>query len=509
MEQIRIENFSGGINDEIEPHLLDSRFSKNLKNCLVTNGAIKSSRELQVTDIVDSNLIYQTGERSIVHWADDYFWTDNDSGEIDSTQGYLGVEASLNNLTAEDGDAGGRFPEGEVFQYFYTYLTSDGYRGAPYSLTDVESYTAPVGDIGTVNLSGFDLSIPNYVAFIEIWRTTGNGSEFYKVGQVNRFSGDEFGNITFVDDVADINLLLNEKYDLTSPDNKPQIGKYLSEKNGVFYIAVGSSVYFSKQSNPHSYPPLQYVNFDDEITGMLAFEDYVLVMTKNRTYTLTGDSVIDIAKDELPDAQGIKNWKTAQRVKNMPVWVSNDGLCAYVAYDQRSGRKIQVLTENLFNLPDNPNSAAVANDIYYLFYDSETIAFDFRDQLKITRLDWVLDWGWYDKNNDMLIGKLGAVYYKDDNGSELEFEYLSPEFVAGDMQKLKLIGRVHVDADCELAFTYYSEGTEVWSYTLPYTGIDQRTEYISPLVMGRRVQVKIQGIGTLRGLSFDYEMRRM
>ena len=509
MEQIRIENFSGGINDVIEPHLLDSRFSKNLTNAFVTNGAIKSAKKLEVTDPVVSYLTHQTGERSIVHWADEYFWSDNNSGDMSSTQGYLGVESVGNNVIASDGAAGGRFPEGQVFKYFYTYSTNEGYRGAPYSLTDVTSYTGPSGDGGTVVMTGFDTEIPNYVTYIEIWRTTGDGEEYYKVGQVNRFSGDEFGNITFTDDVADENLILNEKYDLTAPDHKPEIGKYLCEKNGVFFLAVGSKVYFSKQSNPHSYPPLQYVNFDDDISGMLAFEDYVFVMTINRSYILTGDSIVDIAKQELPDAQGIKNWKTAHRVKNMPVWISNDGLCAYVQYDQRSGRKVQVLTENLFTIPDSPKSAVVANDIYYLFYESETIAFDFREQLKITRLDWSLDWAWYDKNNDMLIGKLGVVYYKDDAGDELEFEYLSPEFVAGDMQKLKLIGRVHADANCELKFTYYTEGTEVWSYTLPYAGIDQRTEYISPLVMGRRIQVKIQGTGTLRGLSFDYEMRRM
>jgi hypothetical protein len=509
MKQIRLENFSGGINDVLEPHLLDSRFSNDLKNCLVTNGAIKSSKKLEVTDPVDSYLTYQTGERSIVHWADQYYWTDNDSGEMDSTHGHLGVDASTNNITAADGEAGGRFPENKIFKYFYTYATSEGYRGAPFSLTEFASYTAPPGDIGSVMLSGFDTSIPDYVTFIEVWRTTGDGVEFYRVGQVNRFSGDEFGNIVYEDKVPDQDLILNEKYDLTAPDYKPEVGKYLCEKNGVFFLAVGSKVYFSKQSNPHSYPPLQYVNFDDEITGMLAFENYVFVMSINRSYVLWGDSMADIAKEEIPDAQGIKNWKTAQRVKNMPVWVSNDGLCAYVAYDQRSGRKVQVLTENLFNLPDSPKSAVVANDIYYLFYENETIAFDFKDHLKISRLDWVLDWGWYDKNNDMLIGKLGVVYYKDDNGDDLEFEYLSPEFVGDDMQNLKQLGRLHVDADCELKFTYYTEGIEVWSYTLEHNGTNQRTEFIDRCVMGRRIQVKIQGIGTLRGISFDFRMRRM
>lgn len=508
MDTIAIELFNGGINNVIEPHLLKSNFAIDLRNGKIHNGAIKSAYGSSVIDSTESELIFQTGNRSIVKWGGNYYFSDNVTGDMNSIIGYMGVPGPQTHMNATEGATGGRFPSSSSYRYFYTYYTPEGFRSAPYSTVDFTEIVIGAEDRGVIHLTNFDLeNLPDYATGFEIWRTVDGGVEFFKVGHAGRYSL-EGSTITYKDKIIDALLIFNEKYDLTSTDDIPTSGKYLCERNSVFYIASGDRVYFSKQSNPHSFPELNYIIFDDTITGMIATEDFTMVFTRNRAYYISGDSLANVAKFEIPDSQGVSNWKTIGRVRNMPVWVSNDGLCAYQPYDQRSGRKISVLTENLFNLPSNPLSAVVANDVYYLFYNGETVAFDFLENLKIYKIDWNFEWAWYDKDNDMLVGKKGETYYNAAGGDQLTFSYTSPDFVAGDMQVIKDFGRVYADANCALDFEYYSEGSLVWSYTLPYSGVDQRTEFISPLVRGRRIKVKVTGKGTLRGLRFDYVTRR-
>jgi hypothetical protein len=507
MAEIATNIFNGGINNVVESHLLAPNFSKDLRNCRIQNGAISSANAPKILqDIPDEGLIYQDGSRSLIKFGGNYYWSDNDTGELDSSLGYLGVPNPKTKATARAGEAGGRFTATKTYKYIYTFITADGFRSAPYSTTDVTIFV-PSYDLGTVILTGIDPSMPDYVSDIEFWRTVGDGLVYYRAGSVDRWAN--AGDIEFEDDATDAEILLNEQYDLATAAGRPNQGRYLTERNSVFYLADGDKLYFSEQSNPHAYDQLNYITFDDNITGTISTETYTLVFTRNRAYQITGNSAIDIAKQEIPDSQGVKNWQTVGRVKNMPLWVSNDGLCAYQPYDNRSGRKISVLTDNIFNLPDGPLSAQVANDVYYLFYEDETIAFDFVENMKVYKLDWKFDWAWYDKDDDILVGKKASVYYDAGGGDVYEWEYLSPEFVADDMHKLKQFGRMVADSDSDLDITFYADGLEVWNYKLPHKGIDNRREFISPLVEGRRIQVKIKSTGTLRGISYEFIIRRL
>ena len=505
--EISTNIFNGGINNIIEPHLLAPNFSKDLRNCKIQNGAISSANKpLVFTGLPDEGLKYQDGNRSLVKFGGVFYWSDNVTGELNSSLGYMGVPTPSNKATVNAGVDGGRFSIGEVYSYFYTFITADGYRSAPYSITDVSTYTPSV-NLGSMILSGFDPAMPDYVADIEIWRTVDNGSIYYRSGTVDRWAN--AGDIEYEDDVDNVQLLLREQYDLVSAAGKPEQGRYLTERNSVFYIADGDKIYFSEQSNPHAYDQLNFITFDDTITATISTETYTMVFTRNRAYQLTGDSALDIAKQEIPDSQGVANWRTVSRVKNMPLWISNDGLCAYQPYDNRSGRKITVLTENIFEIPTGSLAAQVANDIYYLFYEDEAVAFDFVENMKVYKLDWRFDWAWYDKDDDILVGKKGSVYYNAEGGDLLQWEYLSPEFVGEDMHKLKQFGRMVVDSDADLIFDFYADGILTWSHTLKHNGVDHRREFISPLVEGRRIQVRIKSFGTLRGVSYEFILRRL
>ena len=92
-------------------------------------------------------------------------------------------------------------------------------------------------------------------------------------------------------------------------------------------------------------------------------------------------------------------------------------------------------------------------------------------------------------------------------GEETEWEYLSPEFVAEDMQRLKQFGRMAVDSDNDLEITFYADGQKVWEHTL--TGSGHRRQFISPKVQGRKVQVRIKSKGAFRGARYEFVTRRL
>lgn len=504
-KQIELINFSGGINNIVEPHLIELNYAHDLRNAQVKNGSIESLSGMAPVDAVDSEIIYQDeGKRSIVKWGGEYFWSDNETGDLGSSQGYLGIEAPTTQIAAATGEAGARFRAGSVYKYIYTFRTADGFRSGPYYFEDSRCEYENGTDIGSVLITGFDENYPEQVVAWEIWRTLADGEEYYKSGELSIWVDDK----TYEDKTIDEFILYNEKIDLVNADTLPKDGKYLCEKNSVFYLASEERVYFSRQSNPHSWPALQFATFDDTINGMIATETYVMVFTRNRAYLLYGDTVADIAKQEIPDSQGVSNWRTIGKVRNMPVWVSNDGVCSYQAYDQRSGRKIHILSEGLIDIPSDAKAACVANDVYYLFYENETIAFDFRQGMKVYKLDWAVDWAWYDRDNDRLIGAVESTHFALGNGSKLEFTYVSPELTMGDMQNLKQLAKVHVDADCDLNFTFIIDGSEKWSFTSSKKYQDERQHFLAPGLNGRRIQFQVKGTGELRGLKFDYMIRR-
>jgi hypothetical protein len=509
MAEIVVNNFNGGINNIVEPHLLETNFSVDLRNARIQNGAIKSLNGIKVvSDNLDEGLMFQDGQRSVVKYGGTYFWSDNVTGELDSSLGYLGVTTPTTKPSALGGEVGFRFNKGTAYRYFYTFKTADSIRSAPFSVTDTEQFSA-TKDLNNILVSGFDPVMDDHVVAVEVWRTVDAGADFFKAGEAPRDGYGSEDGIVFNDRTLDVALVLNEKYDITNVTGKPATGRFMTERNSIFYIADGDQIFFSEPANPHNYNILNFITFDDTITGAISTENFTLVFTRNRAYQLTGDSIVDIVKQEIPDSQGVKNWQTVSRVKNMPLWISNDGLCAYQPYDNRSGRKIQVLSENIFEIPKNPLYAVVANDVYYLFFEEETVAFDFVLGFRVYRIDWKFDWAWYDKDDDLIIGKKKETFYEAGGGDELDFTYTSPDFIGDDMQRLKQLSRIYADSDNDLEITFFVEGVEVWSFILEHEGINSRRSFIDPVVQGRRIQVKIKSKGILRGITFDYILRRL
>lgn len=128
---------------------------------------------------------------------------------------------------------------------------------------------------------------------IEIYRTHNNGTEFYKVGEVDN------GTTTFDDDSSDDEITDNEV--LYSTGNvldydQPPLCKYVHQVNNIIIFANikdGLTEYpyrarYSNPGQPFAASESSYVDFDDEITGVSSVAEYPIVFCENRIYRVEG-----------------------------------------------------------------------------------------------------------------------------------------------------------------------------------------------------------------------------
>jgi len=280
-------------------------------------------------------------------------------------------------------------------------------------------------------------------------------------------------------------------------------GKYLTEVDEVFYLAVGDRLYLSDQSNPHSWPILNYLELDDEITGIARHKNGVLVFTKNRTYKVTGRAVADIRVEQLPNAQGCSNWRTISYMQNAPVWLSNDGLCRYGFVPDFQAEILQVVTEGLYTFPKGARFAEVANDVYYLFYTDYAICVDFRKARIIYKRSLVADLAAYDKEGDrLLLKQVSGIVSEVDGGDELPFSWTSPEYTLNTVNETKILRAIWLDSTGAITVTAYVNGEEKFSSTSERSG--NRPLFFSDSLRGERFQFKIEGTGEFRGFMVEF-----
>ena len=345
------------------------------------------------------------------------------------------------------------------------------------------------------------------VTKVLIERTASNGSDFYELATVDN------GTATYIDATADLDLLANLPssnetgqppiYQVVSGSWTQVGGKYLTELNGIFYLAVGNRLYLSKQSNPHAWDTLNWASAADTITALATDRTALLVFTENRTFRVTGTNVTDLVWEDLEVAQGCPNWRTVAYYGNAPVWWSYDGLCVYSNTPNREGRYVTVVTYGKYRFPGQPDHAVVANDVYHAFYSgSDTLCFDARAGLRPFAKSLQADLAFYDINTDRLITKTGSTFYVDETGASIPFEYTSPEFSTNTLVRLKHWQRMWIDSDVPVTIGVYLDGTLKQTKTI--TGTGRRHVRLVAGLRGERIQFTITGTGTFRGFQLGF-----
>lgn len=484
--------FNGGINNWTDPSLLESNQCVNLQNADVSTGKIISlKRPLKMpSDDPEYYGHYGTANRSLIKWYDRYYWSNNTAIESPFYGGYpenyLGIPYPAYSGTSANVAAEGQTLEsGETgltgtFKYCVTFVNENGWEGAPGSPEEYETALELSSQVGEITVSW--PSTDDRIEYAKIYRTGNKGADYYCVGEI-RTSGGSLRDTTSDE-------LLTALNPLTTIDNMPppDEGKYLTEYNGVFFLACGSLLYYSVQGNPHAWPITQFLNLDDTITGIAAEFQGILVFTQNSVFRVVGaESPATLTKTYIPGNHGCINFRSIAVLNNAPIWFSNDGICLW------DGSSIGVVSYGRMKTTGlGITYAASANDQYFLFHTKGGIIFDRRNGDIFEVLSFTCDYAWYDSTTDNLFLKAGNSLYQYGRGEkELEYRYVSP--MIGD-QSMKIWREIHIWIDGDGKISYSIDGQTQKKIDL----VQGRNRLKLPFdSVGRKMQLTITGTGIL------------
>lgn len=483
--------FTGGMNEIINPALLDEKTATMLCNADISTGKIQSIKmpELLGRKNPEDFGHYGSAYRSAVKWYERNYWSNNNAQTAPfyggDEENYLGIpypDYSKNvKLEKESGSLSGNY------KYCVTFVNKNGWESAPGSLTDYEKSVELSSQKVKITVSWSDTK----VSYAKVYRTQKEGADFYCVGEI-RTSGN-----SLTDSINDYTLAGLEP--LSTIDNypPPDNGKYLCESAGVFFLAVGSTLHFSAVGNPHAWPPLNFVGFDDLITGIVAEFQGVLVFTANNAYRVIGaDNIETVSKNIIPGNQGCVNYRSIAKVSNAPVWLSNDGICLW------NGESVNIISKQVMNTSRlQVNIAVSANDCYYLFLKNKTIVFDHRNGSVFYTLNFTCDYAWYDADYDIMYLQTNNQIFSYGTAEDAQYIYQTPHIGVPETE-YSFYKEIILSFDGETAVDACVDGESVFQVALDASG-KYRMKFPYNTV-GKFAQITVSGKGTLKELAVIY-----
>lgn len=128
--ELTLGTFNKGIANRIRPHLLPEGYSQQVLDADIVDGSLRPFRGMTKVSYDGPRLSYQNdaGTRSLEKWGDHWYWSDNDTGEIGSSIGYVGVSGPSTAAVAIPQVEGSLF-KGD-YRYLFTFETRHGYESS-------------------------------------------------------------------------------------------------------------------------------------------------------------------------------------------------------------------------------------------------------------------------------------------------------------------------------------------------------------------------------------------
>jgi len=121
---------------------------------------------------------------------------------------------------------------------------------------------------------------------VEIYRTIGDGSVYYKIGEVTN------GTTTYLDYTDDTTLLSNEALytngGIVGNDSPPVTGIIHALDNRMYY-AVGNKVFQSLSNDPDSVPANFFDTFEEDVIGISSTRSNLVVFSNLNVYRVEGE----------------------------------------------------------------------------------------------------------------------------------------------------------------------------------------------------------------------------
>lgn len=485
--------FSGGMNEVVNPALLDNTTAALLINADIESGKISSIKmplKLSVSDPEDLQH-YGKINRSTVKIYDRTYWSNNNAVNTPyyggDKENYLGIPFPDYNREVEftpvsNGELTGKF------KYCVTYVNANGWESAPGDVLDYERSISLENNWVKIKVTWSD----ERISYAKVYRTQKEGADFFCIGEI-KISGD-----SLTDNTDDYTLVGLEP--LSTIDNypPPDKGRYLCESGGVFFLAVDSTLYFSIQGNPHAWPKLNFIGFDDMITGIAPEFQGVLVFTANNAYRITGaDNVATLTKTLLPGNQGCVKYNSIAQISNAPVWLSNDGICLW------DGESINVISRKIIDTIRLQVICAVsANDCYYLFLNNNTIRYDHRNGDVFSKLDFTCNYAWYDGDSDAMYLQMPDGIYAWGSGKTGEYTYKTG-YIAMPEAEYTFFKEVIITLSGNATVILYNEDKVAFTVNITQSGKHRLKAPFN--TVGRYAQVQVSGYGILKEIGVVYQ----
>ena len=379
-----------------------------------------------------------------------------------------------------------------IYQYVYTYYNSaDGTESAP----------SPLSEEIEVESGSIQVTLPNnssdpQVTHKRLYRVGGLTTQFTLVTELAK------ATTTYVDSIAALNI----DGRLLGSDNyyeAPAGLKYLIESYAMLFGAVGSSLRFTPIGVPNAWPPEFEIQFDQDITGIGAVANGILVFTKFKTFIVTGTGPTSLSQQSLRGDQGCIAFESIKEAKaGMIIWASEDGLCS------SSGNNVVSLTKNLLGkVVLTPISSAVNDEVYYCHNkDGSILAWDYRFQ---PMLKWLnLGTTTLATANGDLFGHYEGLLYNLYKGADnLNIKYKSPLFIEGSFSENKTYKKVYVRSEGDIILSILIDSELVATFNLTGTATHQ-LQVPQQLQRGYSIQFEVEGTGIINELEYTVGPRQ-
>ena len=128
-----LDNFAGGMVNRLKPNKLAKNFAVDVLDAKITDGVVESVNDVKTVTATTEWLDRQNakGTRSLVRFGENWYWSDNNDGTINSTLGWVGVEppTTSNQVNLTEDGVGNRLIGN--FRYFFTFESFDGNESSP------------------------------------------------------------------------------------------------------------------------------------------------------------------------------------------------------------------------------------------------------------------------------------------------------------------------------------------------------------------------------------------
>lgn len=495
MSQINL--FNGGLNKKMQSHLIAVNEAQVCTNADLSTGSLIPYKKDTDEDLaVGKTIIYFKGKWvsnpdkvNYVVFQDRLYYS---SGNIpqksnDGLTWYnLGIvkpASAPNTQLVQTGNLTGDY------QYCYTYYnSSDGAESQPSTYSVVLTATADKFNVGVV------ASSDPQVDKIRVYRLGGGFTAMSLAAEIANTTQ------TYEDNVSDINIaatpLVSQYY-----SQAPMGLQYLTEHNAMFFGAVADKLYFSEIAFVNAWSPYNFIDFEENITGLGAMQNGLLVFTQFKTYIITGTSPQSLSKFLLNGNNGCILHDSIKYVGNNLVWLSNDSFCT------SSGSDVTPITlKKLGRIDFNyPTNAVVNEEVYYLSHQDGIFIIDFINGGTFSEITGTADSFWIlnDKLYYALDSKLYSLFSSKYNR---ELVYKTADFSDGSITNIKNYKTVYVFIRGSIVMTTLINSDVVNSTTL-VEGLNE-VKVPQETKNGYYISFIFQGTGSVLELEYKVEGRQ-